>query len=153
MYKADKGEAIMSENILVAYDGSELSKKAMEEAKKQAKFSNANVHAVTVVTHAGPTTNAILARSFMSDMAEDLRPIMERIQQDFVKERINCKAEVLVDYSFRNPSVQLLEYANENKIDLIILGSRGLGNVGRFFLGSVSNQIVQRAECRVLIVK
>lgn len=143
----------MSETILVAYDGSELSKKAVEEAKQQAKYSNANVHAVTVVTHAGPTTNAVLARSFMSDMAEDLRPIMEQIKQEFDKEGINCKVEVLVDYSFRNPGVQLLEYAKENKIDLIVLGSRGLGNVGRLFLGSVSNQIVQRAECRVLIVK
>ncbi|NBJ69237.1 MULTISPECIES: universal stress protein [Clostridia] len=144
----------MAENILVAYDGSELSRKAVEEAKKQAKLvKDAVVYAVTVITHAGPTANAALARSFMGDMAEEIRPSMERIREEFEAEGINCKAEVLLDYSFRNPSSQIVEYAKENQIDLIILGSRGLGGVGRFLLGSVSSQIVQRAECKVLVVK
>lgn len=58
-----------------------------------------------------------------------------------------------MDYTFRNPASQLIDYAKENEIELIVLGSRGLGGVGRFFLGSVSSQIVHQAECKVLVVK
>ncbi|WP_066195266.1 universal stress protein [Gracilibacillus timonensis] len=144
----------MTTNILVAYDSSELSEKAVEEAKRQAQLvENAVIHVVTVVSHGGPTTNAMLARSFMNDLAEEARPGLERIQNELEKEGLPCTSDVLLDYSFRNPGSKLVEYADENQIELIVLGSRGLGGVGKFLLGSVSSQIVQQAKCKVLILK
>lgn len=148
------GGIVMSVRILVAYDGSELSRKAVEEAKKQSKlYEDAVVHAVTVITHGGPTTNIALARSFMREMAEEVRPSMEKIREELEEDGVHCTTQILVDDSFRNPGAQIIDYAKENGVELIVLGSRGLGGVGRLLLGSVSGQIVQHAECKVLIVK
>ncbi|MCT1902791.1 universal stress protein [Oceanobacillus sojae] len=144
----------MSFNILVAYDGSDLSRKAVEEAKKQVKLAeDAVLHVVTVISNGGPTVNVALARSFMNDLAEEARPAIESIREELEGAGIACKADILMDYTFRNPASQLIDYAKENEIELIVLGSRGLGGVGRFFLGSVSSQIVHQAQCKVLVVK
>lgn len=144
----------MSFNILVAYDGSDLSRKAVEEAKKQVKLAeDAVLYVVTVISNGGPTVNVALARSFMNDLAEEARPAIESIREELEGAGIACKANILMDYTFRNPASQLIDYAKENEIELIVLGSRGLGGVGRFFLGSVSSQIVHQAQCKVLVVK
>ncbi|WP_080875408.1 universal stress protein [Oceanobacillus timonensis] len=144
----------MSFNILVAYDGSDLSKKAVEEAKNQTKLAeDAVIHVATVISNGGPTMNAALARSFMNDLADEARPPIEKVREEMKQEGIDSKAEILMDYTFRNPGAQLIDYAKEKDIDLIVLGSRGLGGVGRFILGSVSSQVVHQAPCKVLIVK
>ena len=52
-----------------------------------------------------------------------------------------------------NPATKILEVAAENRADLIVLGSRGLGNVGELFLGSVSNKVSHGTDINVMIVK
>jgi nucleotide-binding universal stress UspA family protein len=47
----------------------------------------------------------------------------------------------------------ILDFASSNDIDLIIMGSRGLGIVKGVLLGSVSQYIVEQAKCPVLVVK
>ncbi|MFD1065187.1 universal stress protein [Oceanobacillus locisalsi] len=144
----------MRTDILVAYDGSDLSKKAVEEAKKQTKLAEeAVLHVVTIISNSGPTVNAALARSFMNDLAEEVRPAVDSVQEELEQEGIACKTDILMDYSFRNPGAQLIDYAKEKDIDLMVLGSRGLGGVGRLILGSVSSQVVHQAPCKVMIVK
>jgi nucleotide-binding universal stress UspA family protein len=48
---------------------------------------------------------------------------------------------------------KIIEYTEENAVDLIIAGSRGLSQIGSWFLGSVSRKLVHYAGCSVLIVK
>lgn len=50
-------------------------------------------------------------------------------------------------------ATKILEYIDENKIDLVITGSRGLGKIQGWFLGSVSRKLAHYAKCSVLIVK
>jgi nucleotide-binding universal stress UspA family protein len=52
-----------------------------------------------------------------------------------------------------DPASQIIQYAEENNNDVIVMGSRGLGRVREFFLGSVSHNVVQMAKCPVFIVK
>ncbi len=52
-----------------------------------------------------------------------------------------------------SPAVVILDFASANDIDLIIMGSRGLGIVKGVLLGSVSQYIVEQAKCPVLVVK
>lgn len=47
----------------------------------------------------------------------------------------------------------LLDFAKENDSDIIIIGSRGLGGIREFVLGSVSHNVVQHAQVPVLVVK
>jgi nucleotide-binding universal stress UspA family protein len=51
------------------------------------------------------------------------------------------------------PSNRIIETAKEGGFDLIVMGSRGLGCIKQFFLGSVSDRVADEAPCPVLIVK
>jgi nucleotide-binding universal stress UspA family protein len=51
------------------------------------------------------------------------------------------------------PGPTIVDYANKNQIDIVIIGSRGLNTLQEFVLGSVSHKVAKRANCPVLIVK
>jgi len=51
------------------------------------------------------------------------------------------------------PSNKIVETAKEGNFDIIVMGSRGLGAIKEFFLGSVSDRVADEATCPVLIVK
>jgi|GEM_PF-5109664 len=51
------------------------------------------------------------------------------------------------------PGPTIVEYANKNNFDVIVIGSRGLNALQEFVLGSVSHKVAKRANCPVLIVK
>ncbi|MBP1947505.1 universal stress protein [Virgibacillus litoralis] len=144
----------MKRRILVAYDGSDLSKEALQEAKLQAAgVPETEVHVISVVTQAGPNTNVAMARNIEMEIAESFRPEMETIKEEFEAEDIVVYTDVMVDYYQRNAGDKVCEYAEDHEIDLIIVGSRGLGGVKKLLLGSVSTNIVHRAKCPILIIK
>ncbi|WP_052111108.1 universal stress protein [Pontibacillus yanchengensis] len=136
---------------LVAYDGSELSRKALEQAMYQNHDgAPIEVHIVTVVSPNGPYTNPGLYQSIENSLMEkakaELDSTVEEIQDIY---NVTINIEVLTG----NPGNSIAKYAKENDIEMIIIGSRGLGNIRGFFLGSVSHRVVQQADCQVMIVK
>lgn len=144
----------MRRRILVAYDGSLLSRNAIQEAKWLAKKElDSEVHIVSIVKTTGPKTNVNISRSISNDMVEKYRPQMEKIKEEFEKEKISVLVDILLSEQNENPGAEITKYAKNNEIDLIVMGSRGLGNVKKLFLGSVSNNVVQNATCPVYIVK
>ncbi len=144
----------MKRRILVAYDGSDLSKEAFQEARLQAAgVPGTEVHVISVVTQTGPNTNIVMARNIEMEIAESLRPEMQTIKEEFEAEDIVVYTDVLVDHSQRNAGDKVCEYADDHEIDLIIVGSRGLGGVKKLLLGSVSTNIVHHATCPILIIK
>ncbi len=145
---------MMNRKILVAYDGSLLSRKAIEEAKKQISLvPETEVHVVSVVENTGPQTSVMLARNITDEVVEHAHEQMGKIREEFAKERAPVVTEVLVKKGNENPGKSVCKYAKEQNMDMIIVGSRGLGNVKGMFLGSVSNEIVHYASCPVLIIK
>ncbi len=52
-----------------------------------------------------------------------------------------------------NPAEEIITYAEQREVDLIVSGARGLGAVARFLLGSTSTKILQHSHCSVLIVR
>ena len=51
------------------------------------------------------------------------------------------------------PSAEIIDYANDNKIELIVIPSHGRTGIGRFLLGSVAEQVVRHAHCPVLVLR
>ncbi|QKY71552.1 universal stress protein [Lentibacillus sp. CBA3610] len=144
----------MKRKILVAYDGSDLSKEALQEAKFQARgIPETEVYVVSVVTQAGPSTNTAVARSIQWELAEKIKPDMEVIEEDFKQEDITINTDIIIDAVNRNAGTRICNHADAYDIDLIIVGSRGLGGVKKMILGSVSNRVVQESDCPVLVIK
>lgn len=141
-------------NILVAYDGSILSRKAIEEAKFQARLDEGSkVYILTVIQSTGPSTNITMSRHMENELAEKFQPQMDSIRKEFEQEETPIFTEVIFGESNENPGGKVSEYASDHEMDLIIVGSRGLGKIKNILLGSVSYNIVHNAPCPVLIMK
>lgn len=144
----------MYKNILVAYDESPLSDQAIQVAINHAgRQQEAKVHIVNITRFTGPRTNVQLARSIHNDLKKDRQAELWHLKDRFIDNEIDNLIEVLIAEDNENPGKIICRYADENKIDLIVMGSRGLGNVRKILLGSVSNYVVQRAQCPILIIK
>lgn len=138
--------------ILVAYDGSEASDKALDSALKLAKLNHFSkldiIHIFNLPTY-------VLGSSVV------IPPIViENNYLDYSEQVIGKIKEQIADFSnihieVRSGSItkEILKYADEIQADLIIVGSRGLNSIGEFVLGSVSHNVVQHAKLPVLVVK
>jgi len=144
----------MARNILVAYDGSELSQKLLEEAKVQVDGKlETNLHLISVVTQIGPAAHQGVAQSIQNEVAEKMRDELDEIEKELSNSGYHVQTNVMIDNKQRNAGHKITEYAEDNQIDIIIIGNRGLGNVKGFFLGSVSSQVIQHAGCHVYVIK
>ena len=126
--------------ILVAIDGSESSEKALEYAVQLAKKHKAKVKLLNV----------------QESKLFDLKPKVVREVGEHVLSDAAAKVKGLklnTQLEFGNPAETIIEVAEKGSYDLIVVGSRGLSSVKRFFLGSVSDDISHHAKCSVLIVR
>lgn len=140
--------------ILVAYDGSPHSKKAIEKAAEfLAVESRIEAHIVNVIQ----PPHVEVHRVYGVNLSQDLYQEMLEVSQKTIEEARELLAEYEDACHFKQLNgkayQEILNYAEENEIDLIILGSRGLGAIKGMLLGSVSQNVVQHASCDVLVVK
>ncbi len=77
---------------------------------------------------------------------------MKRILDSAKREGLS-KVETLVEISSSSIVETIVQVASAKKIDLIVIGTRGLGRFKRLLLGSVSSGVVTYAHCNVLVVR
>jgi len=138
-------------NILMSYDGSEPSKKALEKAIALTEQNNAKLtllHAYHVPSMVSTHPFLIVPPEYMTNVADTENLIVEELRA-LVSHLSNAQAVV----ANGQPAKVILDYAKEQQCDLIVMGSRGLGGLQELVLGSVSHNVVQHAPIPVLIVK
>ncbi|GGD84796.1 universal stress protein [Paenibacillus nasutitermitis] len=138
--------------ILVAYDGSAISEKALDSAIRMAKLNHYSklevIHVFNVPTYFVGSAFYIPPASVQSDYFEYAEEVIAK-----VKEKIADFTNTHVEVRQGSIAKTIMDYANETDTDLIVIGSRGLSSVGEFVLGSVSHNVVQHAKQPVLVVK
>ena len=140
--------------ILVPVDGSKYSKEALNVALDCAKAKGANVNVISVASDASGIDLEISAGE-----RERIGQRLEQQADSVVKEAgdVMSKAGVRADCKvISTPSSvadAILEFSEESKTDLIIMGSRGLSPSTRFKMGSVAAQVVKYSDCSVYVVK
>ena len=147
----------MINKILVATDGSNLADKSLDFALDLAKKYSAEVTILTVVDLPsnsfwvqGTTFAPISSQKYL----EKLEKFHKKILTEAVK-KAKESAQIYVTKRLLDgrPAEKIIEVAKEGSFDLIVMGSRGLGGIKEFFLGSVSDRVADEASCPVLIVK
>ena len=138
----------MMKNILVPVDGSEGADRAIEKAVMLEKLCNAKVNFLYVANINQLAINAVLSDAILDSVTKAGNVILERAME-MVPEGV--EKESFSDTG--SPAVVVLDFAESNNIDLIVMGSRGLGVVKGVLLGSVSQYVVEQAKCPVLVVK
>ncbi|KZE73380.1 universal stress protein [Paenibacillus elgii] len=139
------------QKVLVAFDGSELSVKALQKAVAITQEDSAEL----IVIHVYQSPVLAYGSAFVTVPA-NLDQDYEEFARSVLKEAEEVTAGVSgVKHVLQQgqPAVTILEYAEENGVDLIIMGSRGLSGIREFVLGSVSHNVVQHSKVPVLVIK
>lgn len=139
---------IMLKNILVPIDGSETADRAVTEAIRLAEPCGAKINFLYVANINQLAVNALLSDAVLEAVTKAGEVVLERaasmVPSGIEKESFSETG---------SPAVVILDFAKSNDMDLIIMGSRGLGVVKGVLLGSVSQYVVEQSECPVLVVK
>jgi nucleotide-binding universal stress UspA family protein len=143
--------------MLVAYDGSEASKKAVDMVIKCADKEDQIVLLTVVPAELAessftkmllPTidlSSIVKSGSFKQKAMESLNKIVKEIEHDV------SKVEIAVEAG--DPADEILLSAKKYNADIVILGYKGYGKEGRFLLGSVTDKVVRHASVSVLVVR
>jgi len=147
-------EERMFTKILVATDLGKASREAVTAAAQLAREQRASLFALYVVRD--PMTQPWSAEAYGIDLprlTEDLRQgavaELNALAASIKPELRVVRAEVLVGA----PASEIIRYAREQGVDLIVMGTHGRGPVRRAFLGSVADRVLREAPCPVLIVR
>lgn len=134
--------------ILVPVDGSETSERAVDEAALLAEIYNADLHILYVANINQLAINACISDAILDAVNKAGNEILEK-EASKVPEKVN----VITTSETGSPAVTIVDFADEIKADLIVIGSRGLGFVKGVLLGSVSQYVIEHAPCPAVIVK
>jgi len=140
--------------ILIALDASPHSEQALDFVTRMRWPPGSRAIVLSIVT---PTTGAFVApyepaaaaADLMAAQREQLLQVVARARGRLRGEGFCAEGEVAVG----DPRERLLEFAREQRADLIVMGSHGRTGVRKLLLGSVSSHVVTHAPCSVLVVK
>nr|WP_300004111.1 universal stress protein [Tissierella sp.] len=138
--------------ILVTTDGSENSIAALLEAKLMAKCTDATIDILHVSKNLVERPYMRVNDESLKSM-EDLKDLGKKILNDAEKLFDDFSGEVNLKLMVGSPADVIIELAQDEGYDLIVMGSRGLGTFSRTILGSVSNKVLNHSKTNVLIVK
>ncbi len=147
---------ISLKNIVVAYDGSEQSKKALDCACWFAAESQAIVHIVLVLRRI-PSSVLFGVENHGVNYSKELGILAERvISEKLSKAQAFCeekKIPVIAKAFFGNIVEEIINYAKLCQADMVICGTRGLGGFKGLMLGSVARELVTYLPVPVMVVK
>ena len=141
--------------IVIAIDGSESSKQALQMVKQSALFQTSSVDLVHVMSPIVFDAELVYpdARTqieeYNADMRTKARQLLDAARADLcdVATVRECETHVISG----SPAEEICRHADACQSDMIILGSRGLNPIKGLFLGSVSDGVLRLAPCPVLI--
>jgi nucleotide-binding universal stress UspA family protein len=145
----------MFRKMLVPVDGSPHSKRAVEAAIDLARRLQASVYLLHVIRNLSlpvEIMEMIVAGEITESRSEILQNsaqiILDNSRRSFEEAGLT---EITVDYVIGDPAYKILEYAEENGVDLIVIGHRGLGPHNGL-LGGVSRKLLNMTTISCLVV-
>lgn len=132
--------------ILVPFDNSPNSKRALSNAIAIAKLSGGSITLIHVVSY--HSAIAKIVQPYKGKMISHVKKFMKDAKHDAFKDGILSNQQI----SYGNPSEEILDYIKKKNFDLIVMGRRGTTKITGPSLGSVSNALVQNSKIPVLVV-
>lgn len=145
----------MFKKILIPVDGSEPSQKAMEMAVNLQKSFDCELYILTVFRHHSHLEASLsMVRSQEPESMDDiLRKHATSVAEGAKSAAIELGAKQVRAFVKNGPPARtIVAFAKSKEADLIVLGSRGHGDMESFLLGSVSHKVTSLAKCPVMVV-
>jgi len=140
-------------NILVPYDGSSYALRAFNKAVEISKQHNSNLKVVACLDIAnlgGWYIDKRVNKEIMKNAKNLTKKLFSKLDNIAKKNSIILDSKIIES---NNTVKSLISYTKSKKIDLIVMGSSGRGGFDKTLLGSVSNGVMQKVKCPVLIIK
>lgn len=147
----------MLKSLLIAVDGSENAVRALDFAVQLARPFGSTLIVLSVYKHHSP-----IESSLSLTRAQPPQGTPDKALQEYATELVEAAAKHVRDQGLTDvqtkvrrgpPARTIIEEAKKLGVDAIIMGSRGLGDVSSFLLGSVSHKVAGLAPCTCITVK
>ncbi|MGA3211149.1 MAG: universal stress protein [Terriglobales bacterium] len=136
------------QKLLVGYDGSPQSEKAVEAALSLTACMDSTLLILAVARPPEPATMVEL-----DAMLDDAREHYTAGLMKFIEQAREQQLDVKMDIVVGHPGEQIIHRAEVDKIDLILVGNRGTSLFHKLVLGSVSARVLRYAHCPVMVVR
>ena len=138
-------------NIVIATDGSKNVQRAISHGIEFAKLSGAIVHALYVVNTPSTISENWTAgkETIYNIMKNDGQKAVSKIKEIGEASGVEVREVLLEGY----PSNEIIYFAENNNIDLMVMGSLGATGLERFLIGSVAETVVRGSKVPVLVVR
>lgn len=133
-------------NILVPYDDSSNSKRALNKAFALAELTNAPITLVHVIEYHKAV--AKIVEPYKESIINHVKKFFNQIGGDASRRDLVLKEQIL----YGSPAEEILNFMKNKKFDIVIVGRRGVTKITGPSLGSVSNALVQNSKIPVLVV-
>ncbi len=153
--------------ILVPYDASEFSNKALLVAIEVAENMKAQIlilHVVPSLPISDKQYHKITSKeeeltfsSLIKERYQEISNKINRVIDEKVDEYNTSKIPIKTELKIGTPANTILQFVEENSIDLIIIGSKGASGISKLAkglgLGSVSREVSEKASCPIMIIR
>ncbi|MHC1753983.1 MAG: universal stress protein [Methanosarcina sp.] len=138
-------------NIVIATDGSASTRRAISYGIEIAKLSGATVHALHVVNTSSTISETWTAgkETIYKIMMSEGENIVSEIKEIIEASGVEVKEVLLDGY----PSDEIINFAENNNIDLIVMGTLGKTGLDRLLMGSVAEKVVRGSKVPVMVVR
>jgi len=133
-------------SILVPYDDSPNSRRALAKAFELAELANGKITVINVISYHKAMGKII--EPYKESIYDHVKKFFNQIERDASRRDVTLKEEIM----YGNPAEEIINFMKNKKFDLIIMGRRGTSKITGTSLGSVSNALVQNSKIPVLIV-
>jgi nucleotide-binding universal stress UspA family protein len=133
--------------ILVAYDGSDASGRALERAGQEVSQHGGELTVISVVPlqASGPRSAGPVLSGDVEEHGRELTEAVARLK--------TVSVDATTIEAVGHPAESIVDEAERGGFDLIVVGSRGHHGIARFLIGSTASRVVSHAHCDVLVVR
>jgi len=134
--------------ILVPIDGSKNSLRGLDEAIYFARQCQAVIIGLHVINV--PAGFLLNKKKLESGSIKSVEMLMNAAKTKAARHGVQLNSKIIKG---SDPGYDIIQFSRHHKVDLIVVGARGLGAFREAFLGSVSNYVLHKSKIPVLIVK
>lgn len=141
----------MYKKILVPLDGSELAKKALDQAEQLARVFNAEIILLQVVPFMPIYGSPELVTPLIVDekQKESVERYLHHLSEELKSKGLRVTPMVRTG---QQVAVEIIDFAKESGADLIVMCTHGRSGFTRWVLGSVAHKVITRAETPILLI-
>ena len=135
--------------ILVPFDGSKNSVRALVKAIQLAKGSRGSITGLHVINTPLSKDAGSILKSWRNKAKQNAVDVLDRAKGRADMDKVKFISKI----ANGPPGEVITNFANKNKFDVVVIGARGLSKTQAMFLGSVSNHVMNKSKVPVMVVK